>query len=512
MRSVRKITCVVLLLVLILSGCSGLFEIKGLNTGTGAFLEDNTMDAVKEDVGPAPGGTLNLFMYRPNTLNPLTTKNQTVRHLSLFIFDQLFFEVGDEEVKNGLAESYSVSQDGLVFDFALRDKIFFHDGEQLSADDVAFTIEAIQKAGEKSIYHRNVSGIESVQALGRLGLKIVLKNPDPVFVNKLTFPIVPRHIFEEWPVEGHNEKLIPIGTGPYIYAAYDDNEITLTRNESYWYLDSDEGISHPLWIDKITFKIYANESDIMAAFQKKEVDIAYLDADTGVYSKRTDIYCNEYESDKFEILAVSPKGLKNSPVSDEAFRKAIIEYLCWYSEKEPVENGKAELNALFSFTRQNALDRRSTINALLEAGYKYDEEENILYSAKNGAKSQIVLQLLYNGVYEERTYFSEWISKALFEIGIKVSAQNVTSLDTQKAVASGSFDMIILGCRMPVSASLSEMPDLISESLAISGNNFVVLPLSRKNGVLLYQKNIKGPRKPIWKNIYNGWSEWYIVE
>ena len=103
MRSVRKIICAVLMLVFVLSGCSGIFEIKGLNTGNDAFHEDNAAGTVKEDAGPSQGGTLNLFMYRPNTLNPLTTKNQTVRHLSLFIFDQLFFEVRVGEIKNGLA-------------------------------------------------------------------------------------------------------------------------------------------------------------------------------------------------------------------------------------------------------------------------------------------------------------------------------------------------------------------------------------------------------------------------
>lgn len=512
MSNIRKIICLILVPVLLLSGCSWLIDIKELDTEADTSQQEDTTGTWREDMGPSQGGTLNLFMYRPDTLNPLTTKNETVRHLSFFVFDQLFAETEEGQVENSLAESYSVSQDGLNIDVRLRGNVYFHDGEPLSADDVVFTVESIKNAGERSVYQRNVSGIESIEALSSHELKIVLKSPDPVFNKKLIFPIVPRHIFKDWPVEGHNEKLMLIGTGPYIYKSYNDNEITLVRNDSYWDLNSEGGISHPIWIDNITFKIYPNESDILAAFQKKEVDIAYLDTDIGIYRRRTDIYCDEYESDRFELLVLSGKGLKNSPVSNEAFRKAILEYLCWYSDKDEGKE-EAQLNAIYSFNpQQSATDRKSTINALLEAGYKYDERENILYAVKDGTKKQITLSLMYNSVYEGRAAFSEWISKALFEIGIKITAQNTSSQDAKNAVESGSFDMIVLGCRMPVSADLSEMPGLIQESLGLNGYNSTVLPLSRKNGAVLYHKNIRGPRKPIWKNIYNGWSEWYLIE
>ncbi|NLM75992.1 MAG: ABC transporter substrate-binding protein [Clostridiaceae bacterium] len=513
MKSVLKLITVVLIVVCFLSltGCSKLFD--ALNTeelNPDVAGDDSNMKIKREDSGPSHGGTLNLFMYKFNTLNPLTTKNKTVHHLSLFIFDTLFYK-DDGELKNILARSFSVSQENTVYDVQIYDNVYFHDGKQLTAEDVVFTINAILDAGSRSFYYNNVSNIVSIKVIDRLSFRIILDKPDGEFTNKLTFPIVPGHIFNDWPVEGHSENFKLVGSGPFIFESCEDNQIILSRNDSWWLVDTGI-IDHPVWIDNIVFKIYPNEFDMMSAFQKKEVDIAWIeDGDMKAYSRRTDILYNEFENNIIEFMAFSQKGTKNSPISRPDFRRALIEYLCWYSDLNPINNGNIKLNAIKCFNPyQKKTDRVTTLNKLEEYGFTYDEEKNSLTSGKNTA--QITLKLLYNSINENRYMLGEWIKKALLEIGIQVDIQSASYEEEQQAVATGDFDIILLGCRIPFAADISDVPDLIKESLNMAGHDDVILPLYRKSGAVLYHNYIRGERRPTWNNIYNGWIDWYLVK
>lgn len=510
------IVYVLIIITLILTGCN---KYLGRTDSVDSDTEANDSTPVSlEDKGPSQGGILNLFMYKPDTLNPIYTKNKTVKHLSLFVFDPLICESKDEELKNCLVENHTASENGLTYDFELKDNIYFHDRQGLKAEDAVFTIEEIIKAGDKSPYSNNVSNIESVTAVDRLRFRIILKEPDQDFLRKLNFPVLPEHVFKDWPIEGHNDKLKLVGTGPFTYDSFNENEILLLRNDSYWNVNRPEGIQHPIWLDGIRFKIYLNESDMMIAFQKKEIDIAYFEVgNLSAYSQRSDIFYNEFESNVIEFLVLSPQGKNqgalNSPISREDFRKAIIEYLCWYSEESPLESERVSLNAIFSMdVGQKKTDRSGTIAALESAGFKYQKDKNVLAYTRNGIEHQVVLSLLHNGIDENRVLFSDWITRALMEIGIKAIPENASYEMLQQAAANGKFDMMLLGCRFPMSNARSELAELIKDSLNISGQNYVLLPLYRKNGVVLYNNNVRGPREPIWNNVYNGWQDWYLVQ
>ena len=515
MKLFWKLTSIVLTLVCLLSlaGCSKIMNAlnpKDLNNET---PDDDVNTKVKrEDSGPSQGGTLSLFMYKFTSLNPLTTKNRTVQHLSYFVYDSLFYHDIDG-LKNGLATSYSVSQENTVYDIQIQDHVYFHDGEQLTAEDVVFTVNAIQNAGSRSLYYNNAVNITNIKATDRLSFRIVLDKPDSEFVRKLTFPIVPEHIFKDWPVEGHSDDLKLVGSGPFKLEAYEEDRIILSRYDSWW-VTNNGIVNHPVWIDNIVFKVYPNEFDLMSAFQKKEVDIAWVEeGDMKAYSKRADILYSEYENNIIEFAAFSPTGIKNSPMSIPDFRKVLIEYLCWYSDENPIDNENIRINALNCFdTEQKKTGRQDAIRSLQELGFKYDEEKNVLSVRRNNVNVQTVLNLIYNNTNEERYLFAEWIKKALLEIGIHVDIQSASYDVQQQAVATGNFDIILLGCRIPLSADISDIPELIKDSLNMAGNDDVILPLHRKNGAVLYHNYIRGQRRPIWQNIYNGWIDWYLVK
>ena len=79
----------------------------------------------------------------------------------------------------------------------------------------------------------------------------------------------------------------------------------------------------------------------------------------------------------------------------------------------------------------------------------------------------------------------------MLEIGIQVDIQSASYEEEQQAVATGDFDIILLGCCIPFVADISDVPDLIKESLNMAGHDDVILPLYRKSGAVLYHNYIR---------------------
>jgi len=83
----------------------------------------------------------------PENLDPANATNSTVNQLLVGVYDALVqFEAGETSVSPQLATEWSVSEDGLIYTFTLRDDVMFHDGTRLTADDVVFTLDRLQAA------------------------------------------------------------------------------------------------------------------------------------------------------------------------------------------------------------------------------------------------------------------------------------------------------------------------------------------------------------------------------
>lgn len=377
---------------------------------------------------------------------------------------------------------------------------------------MAFTLETIKNAGEKSLYYDNVSNIEDIKTLTRLSFRLILNKADSDFIERLTFPIIPKHVFEDWPIEGHKDSMRLVGTGPFKYDSYSSDAISFLRNDSWWFLEAEDGISHPIWLDGITFKLYSDKSQMMQAFQRQQIDIAWLEeGDLDSYSKRSDIFFNKYVSNILEFLVISPEGAEpSSPIEQEGFRAALIEYLSRYEKENPINRGESAIGFEGSFS-EDKMNKNATINILIDLGFFYNYDRDYLYTYKNNVKVPVELSLVYNGLNADREYTSEWLTEALAGIGIKVDAQTADISKQQALINSGKFDMMLLGCRIPIYATMNEAMESIKESLNISSANNVILPLYRKYGAVLYHNYIRGERDPKWNNIYNGWQEWYLV-
>src|SRR5690606_13594996 len=108
----------------------------------GAVVSANAVAATQAAEQAQRGGTLNVaYPANPATLDPHLTTNQATRDVSRNTYEQLLTLNERYEVVPQLAESYTVSDDGLTYTFVLRQGITFHDGQPLTADDVVASME-----------------------------------------------------------------------------------------------------------------------------------------------------------------------------------------------------------------------------------------------------------------------------------------------------------------------------------------------------------------------------------
>jgi len=168
-----------------------------------------------------------------------------------------------------LAESWSVSPDGLVYEFVLRRGVKFHNGDPMTADDVKFSFERYRGVSAKILKDK----VKQVQVVDPLRVRFQLREPWPDF---LTFYatlatgaawIVPRRYIEKVGDEGF--KKAPIGAGPYRFVSFTPGvELIVEAYEQYWRKTPS--------VRRVVLKAVSDDVTRAAMLKRGEIDIAYV--------------------------------------------------------------------------------------------------------------------------------------------------------------------------------------------------------------------------------------------
>src|SRR6266545_2935635 len=166
-----------------------------------------------------------------------------------------------------LAESWSVSKDGHIYEFVLRKGARFHNGDPVTAEDVKFSFERYRGTSYKMMKER----VAAVEAPDPQHVRFRLKQAWPDF---LTFYasatgagwIVPKKYVEKVGDEGY--KKAPIGAGPYKFVSFTPGvELVLEAFDQYWRKAPS--------VKRLVFRVIPDESTRLAALKRGEVDIVY---------------------------------------------------------------------------------------------------------------------------------------------------------------------------------------------------------------------------------------------
>src|ERR1700726_737044 len=166
-----------------------------------------------------------------------------------------------------LAEAWSASEDGLTYDFTLRQGTLFHNGDPVMAEDVKFSFERYRGASHDLMMER----VAAVEIPDARHVRFKLKRPWPDFVTFYASAtaagwIVPKKYVEKVGDEGF--KKTPIGAGPYKFVSFNPGvELVLEAFDQYW--------RKPPNVKRLVFKVIPDESTRLAALKRGEIDIVY---------------------------------------------------------------------------------------------------------------------------------------------------------------------------------------------------------------------------------------------
>jgi len=200
---------------------------------------------------PKKGGILKMGLQGdPVALDPHSTSLTATNHIVEHIYGRLVTIDATLSPKPDLAESWTISPDGMVYTFKLRQGVKFHNGQPFVAGDVKYSYERVLDPKTKSTSTAGLSSIGTIETPDDGTVKITLKKPDASFLVGLWSPNYAIVKKEDVDKNGDLTKTAN-GTGPFMFKDYTPNtKLTLVKNPNYWetgkpYLDGIEMIPVP---------------------------------------------------------------------------------------------------------------------------------------------------------------------------------------------------------------------------------------------------------------------------
>jgi peptide/nickel transport system substrate-binding protein len=225
-----------------------------------------------------------------------------------------------------LATSWSVSDDGLVWTFQLRDDVVFHDGEPFDAAAAAFNFQRIIDPATQSQNARfDVGPLVEARAAGSHTLELVFSQPYgplPSALAQYPFGMVSPKAAREL---GQDLGRRPVGTGPYRFVEWVDGQsVTIERNPAYaWGNAMFQGDA--VHFDRITFRFIAEHSTRAAALRTGELDVAiWLPARDFVEFARDSRFVTHSSSRWGYPPASLHVNVSKAPTDDVLVRRALI--------------------------------------------------------------------------------------------------------------------------------------------------------------------------------------------
>ena len=441
------------------------------------------------DKGPVAGGVLNLFTTEPDTLNPILTKNTYTSDFLSFVYEGLTRLDEKQKAVPQLSDTWSVSADGLVWNFHIRDGVKWQDGQPFTAPDAEFTIQTLINPAIDSVYKPLLMNIAACSAVDPSNLRIVLKKPNSFMPEMVTFPIIAKHQFMQTDVLSASNNFNPIGTGPYQYVSYSKNKkVELKSNINWWYLNvEDSKAKDGMYMETINVNIFSDSDEAMGAFQTGEIDTFEIEtSDFEKYEARSDLIIKKYTSRNYEFLAFN---LENPVLADIYVRKAITLAIdndriiknilpgeavasdipvlpdSWISDIEGVSTGTAAINSVPESSikadiSQNgttmettaAITAKTPKEALLQGGWK--ESKTGYYKVFSGVRKYLKFELIVNSNNSLRVRVAQDVCTQLEQAGITAVCTQIQWSDFLTKLNTAKFDMAFTGCRIP------QIPDI----------------------------------------------------
>lgn len=175
------------------------------------------------------------FLADAKRLLPLLASDSASGEITGWIFNGLTKYDKNIIITGDLAESWDISPDGLEIVFHLRRGVRWHDGVELTAEDVLFTYDTVVNPNIPTPYSSNYGPVKSVEAIDKYTVRVRYEEPFAPALESWGMGILPKHILDGKDITNDYYSRNPIGTGPYRLKEWvTGQKITLEANRDYF--------------------------------------------------------------------------------------------------------------------------------------------------------------------------------------------------------------------------------------------------------------------------------------
>jgi peptide/nickel transport system substrate-binding protein len=415
----RRLLAVLSLSALVLVACGGG---EGVDVDDpGAEPDDGDQDAPDDQ---AEGGTLIAAIGgEPDQLDPHVTTSSFAFTVLENVYDTLVQPGDDLTMEPALATEWEVSDDLLTWVFTLREGVTFHDGSELTADDVVASFEHIRDEGANGW---RLEAVDEFEATDDLTVTMLLNRPAPNLLEQLG-PFKGLAIASAEDIEAGTLGDEPNGTGPFQLTSSSSDTIVLERFDDYW----GDG---PL-LDGVEFRVIPDEGVKLTNLETGEVD--WIDSvppeQVDGLEGSDELVIGRTPGNDYWYMSLN---IAREPFDDPEVRRAIAFAL------DPATIAEA--------TRFDAATPNET--AIPEASFWYheyapfghdpDQAQQLLDDA---GVDGLTIDLMVTNEFPETVTAAQVIESQLGEVGIDVSIRTEDFTTWLADQGEGEFDAFALG-------------------------------------------------------------------
>ena len=447
--------------------------------GTMAFATEINRNA------PA-GGVMNYNLEaEPESLHPIMAGDGYAQSVHSYVFDTMCGNnINTWELEPQIAEKWETSKDGLSFTFFLRKDAFFHNGENVTADDVKFSLEAIRNPKHQAL--NLISYFEKfkdVTIIDKYTIKFTAT--EKYFKNLSTLCgmlIIPKSVYGNIDKSVKMQKEM-VGSGPYKLEKYDKGQIIVLKKFDKWYGDKtpeQKGFNN---FAQINFRFTKDDTIVVERLKKGDIDYhywaqpdGYLKAKGAQFGKT--VFAKKVENKQPKRLSFIGFNMRKDVFKDKSVRLAFAHLVNRAEMNKKFFDGMSLLATSPVYVKSDQapdvkpidFNPKKAKELLSAAGWKDEEKNGILQKTINGKKVQLKFTWIYARKESEKwwTTVKEDVKKAGIELDLKYLEWN----SFVKTIDDGTFDMISMAWG---GGDVESDPKQIwhSESIGKGGSNYI---------------------------------------
>ena len=433
-----RLSVILFLILLLLAGCAN--EQSNSGSQEKAYKPAAYGDIiVRGDIGDA------------SNLIPILASDSASHSIAGLIYNGLVKYDKDMNIVGDLAESWDISDDGLVITFHLRKGVKWHDGKPFTAKDVLYTYQITVDPKTPTAYAGDFLKVKKAEVLDDYTFRVTYDKPFAPSLISWSSAVLPRHLLEGQNITKSSLARHPVGTGPYLFKEWlAGQKIVLVSNADYF-----EGRPY---VDGHVTRIIPDMATMFLELRARNIDMMGLTPLQ--YTRQTENNLFRQSFDKYRYLAFAYTylgyNLKHPFFADKRVRQAIS----YAINKEEIISGvllglgkpatgpyKPGTWAYNENVKTYSYNPQKARELLRAAGWTKTNNDGFL--EKDGRP--FTFELVTNQGNETRQKCAEIIQRQLKEVGIDVKIRILEwAAFINDFISKRRFEAVILGWTIPL--------------------------------------------------------------